>query len=387
MRKLLSSSLFLFAAITLLLSSCDSKEKTFRVKGEITSGESKTIYLEHRGLGGIELLDSVKLQKQGKFNFKESAPHNPEFYQLRIENQAIVFAVDSTETLNIKADASDLYNTYSIESSALNDQIKKVISMQRATEKEISDLTTRHAAKTIDDVTFMAELDSVLTVYKAFANKLILGDPSSAAAYYAVFQKVNDYLIFDPYDKKDYSMFGAVATSWNRFYPDTQRTKHLYDFTMNALRARKQQEKQNDILSNITVAESELPDISLSDVKGNTINLSSFKGSYVLLDFTAYKADFSLKHNAIINKIYNQFNSKGLVIYQISFDSDKHAWKNAALNLPWNAVYEPQSIYSILLKTYNIRELPTAYILNKEGDLIKRVENFETLQNDISKLM
>ena len=94
-----------------------------------------------------------------------------------------------------------------------------------------------------------------------------------------------------------------------------------------------------------------------------------------------------MKHNAIINKIYNQFNSKGLVIYQISFDSDKHAWKNAAMHLPWHAVYEPQSIYSTLLKTYNIRELPTAYILNKDGDLIKRVENFDTLENDISKLM
>ncbi|MGV8962325.1 MAG: thioredoxin-like domain-containing protein [Candidatus Saccharimonadaceae bacterium] len=387
MRKLSSSILFLFAALALLLSSCGSNGNTFRVKGVITSAESKILYLEHRGLIGNVVLDSFILQKQGNFDFKEDAPENPEFYQLRLENQTIVFAVDSAETLNIKADAANLYNTYSIESSILNEQIKKVISMQRETENKITDLTARHGDKTIDDVIFMSELDSILTIYKSFANKLILGNPSSAAAYYAVFQKVNDYLIFDPYDKKDYPMFGAVATSWNRYYPDTERAKHLYNFTMNALRARKQQEKQNDFLNNITVAESDLPDISLSDVKGNLVKLSSFKGSYVLLDFTAYKADFSLKHNAIINRIYNQFNSKGLVIYQISMDSDKHAWKNAALHLPWTAVYEPQSINSTLLKTYNIRELPTAYILNKEGDLIKRVENFETLEKDISPLM
>ncbi len=387
MTKLLRSSLFLILASLMLLPSCDDKGKTFSVQGEISSAEDKTLYLEHRGLGAIELLDSAKLNKQGKFSFKEKAPENPEFYQLRIENQNIVFAVDSTETLNVKADAADLFNSYTVESSSHTDQIKEVIIRQRATEKDLKDLAAQHKAKEIDDVTFMANIDSVLSVYKNYANKLILGNPSAAVAYYAVFQKIDDYLIFDPNDKKDYAMFGAVATSWNRYYPDTPRTKHLYDFTMNALRARKQQEKQSDFLSNVTVAEMGMPEISLPNAKGNKVNLSSFKGQYVLLDFTVYQSEFSLKHNEIMRRVYDKFNSKGLAIYQISFDSDVHFWKNAAIHFPWNAVHDSYSINSDLLKTYNIRELPTAYILNKEGDLIKRIDNFETIEKDISQLL
>lgn len=371
----------------MLLPSCDSKEKTFRVQGEITSAEDQTLYLEHRGLGAIELLDSTKLNKQGKFNFNEKAPENPEFYQLRLGDQKIVFAVDSLETVEIKADASDLFTTYTIESSSHNDQIKEVIKRQRAVEKDIAELTAQHKLKEIDDVTFMADLDSILSVYKTYASKLILGNPSAAVAYYAVFQKIDDYLIFDPYDKKDYAMFGAVATSWNRYYPNTPRTKHLYDFTMNALRARKQQEKQNEFLSSVTVEEAEMPDVSLPNAKGGKVNLSSLKGQYVLLDFTAYKADFSLQHNTLMQRIYDQFNSKGLAIYQISFDSDAHFWKNAAVNFPWIAVHDAHSINSELLKRYNIRELPTAYLLNKEGDLIKRIDNFGNLEKDIAQLL
>ena len=387
MNKIISSTLFLLIASMLFLSSCNSKEKTFSINGEISSANEQVLYLEHRGLGGLELLDSVELKENGKFTFKEKAPSNPEFYQLRLGEQVAIFAVDSVETLNLTADGTDLYSSYKIESSLLNEQIKRIIKMQQKTKTSISNLMLQHENKEIDDVTYLERLDSVLSEYKEFAIDLILGNPSSAAAYYAVFQKIDDYMIFDPYDKKDYPMFGAVATSWSRYYPEAQRTKHLYEFTMNALRVRKQQEKQNELYDNITVTESQLPDISLSNVKGQTVSLSSFKGNYVLLDFTAYKSDFSLQHNEVLKRVYNKYKSKGLVVYQISFDSDAHFWKNVSIELPWTTVYEPQSIYSNLLKIYNVRELPTAYILDKEGDLIKRIEDFAKLEEYIGQIL
>ena len=387
MNKLISSTLFLLVASMLLLSSCNSKGKSFSVNGEIASAEGQVLYLEHRGLGGLEIVDSVKLKENGKFSFKEKAPENPEFYQLRLGEQIIVFAVDSIEKLQLNANASDLYNTYEIEPAILNQQIKKVMDMQRAAKNDISGLIAKHDNKEIEDIDLMEQVDSVLTVYKTFASNLILGNPSSAAAYYAVFQKIDDYLIFDPYEKKDYPMFAAVATSWNRYYPDAPRTKHLYEFTMNALRVRKQQQQQGDLLNNITVTESQLPDISLLNVKGQKANLSSLKGSIVLLDFTAYKTDFSLQHNETIKRVYEKYKSSGMTVYQISFDSDAHFWKNVSAELPWTTVYDPASVNSDLLRNYNVRELPTAYILNKEGDMVRRVEDFGKLDQYISELL
>lgn len=376
-----------FAVLTLIIGcvfvSC-KKGDIFSVEGNIQSAEGDTLYLEHRGLAGIVLLDSAILNDKGSFKFKEPAPKNPEFYQLRIRNKVVAFAVDSVESLRVTADASNLYGSFTVEDSYSNDQLRKVDDMRMKTEQEINSLEKLHTAKEIDDITFLNSLDSVLTLYKKEISNLIIGNPSSAAAYYAVFQKINDYLIFDPYDKKDYPMFGAVATSWNRYYPETERTTHLYNFTVNALQTRRQLEKQEELFQNITVeTESGLPDISLPGVNGERISLSSLKGKVVLLDFVVYSADFSPKHNIDLNSLYQRYNSRGFEIYQVSFDSNEHFWKTSADNLPWVTVRDPRSVSTPLLSLYNVREIPTSFIIDREGDLIGRVEDYSQLSEQL----
>lgn len=364
------------------------RESRFIVKGEFSSAEEQTLYLEHRGLGGVELLDSVTLKGKGTFTFKQAAPENPEFYQLRIGSQVALFAVDSLETLQVKGDANDLAATFTVENSPVNDQIRRIDEQTRLVNEKLDDAERRHEAKKIDDLTYLEEVDTILKSYKSEISRLILGNPSSAAAYYAVFQKVRNYLIFDPYSKQDYAMFGAVATSWDRYYPGTQRTKHLYDFTMNALKKRKLQEKQAALLENASVVTgSALPDIVLSTINGEKRSLASQKGKVVVVDFTVYRSDFSPAHNIELNKLYTKYRSQGLEIYQISFDSDEHFWKNAASNLPWITVRDPQSVYSSLLSLYNVREIPTAFVFNREGDVVARVENYATLASEVAKLL
>lgn len=380
-----------FAVLTLIIGcvfvSC-KKGDIFSVEGNIQSAEGDTLYLEHRGLAGIVLLDSAILNDKGSFKFKEPAPKNPEFYQLRIRNKVVAFAVDSVESLRVTADASNLYGSFTVENSYSNDQLRKVDDMRMKTEQEINSLEKLHTAKEIDDITFLNSLDSVLTLYKKEISNLIIGNPSSAAAYYAVFQKINDYLIFDPYDKKDYPMFGAVATSWNRYYPETERTTHLYNFTVNALQTRRQLEKQEELFQNITVeTESGLPDISLPGVNGERISLSSLKGKVVLLDFVVYSADFSPKHNIDLNSLYQRYNSRGFEIYQVSFDSNEHFWKTSADNLPWVTVRDPRSVSTPLLSLYNVREIPTSFIIDREGDLIGRVEDYSQLSEQLDKVL
>lgn len=380
-----------FAVLTLIIGcvfvSC-KKGDIFSVEGNIQSAEGDTLYLEHRGLAGIVLLDSAILNDKGSFKFKEPAPKNPEFYQLRIRNKVVAFAVDSVESLRVTADASNLYGSFTVEDSYSNDQLRKVDDMRMKTEQEINSLEKLHTAKEIDDITFLNSLDSVLTLYKKEISNLIIGNPSSAAAYYAVFQKINDYLIFDPYDKKDYPMFGAVATSWNRYYPETERTTHLYNFTVNALQTRRQLEKQEELFQNITVeTESGLPDISLPGVNGERIPLSSLKEKVVLLDFVVYSADFSPKHNIDLNSLYQRYNSRGFEIYQVSFDSNEHFWKTSADNLPWVTVRDPRSVSTPLLSLYNVREIPTSFIIDREGDLIGRVEDYSQLSEQLDKVL
>ncbi len=366
---------------------CD-KGNSFQIEGKIIAAEGDTIYLVHRNLAGAQLLDSAVLKSDGSFSFKQQAPANPEFYQLRLGNQIAFFAVDSVETLQAEAHGSDLYRTFTIKDSPTNAQLKQVDSLVSLTAQRITDLENQHKAKSIDDMTFLTQLDSALIDYKADISRLILGNPAGAAAYYAVFQKINSYLIFDPYQKQDYAMFGAVATSWNRYYPDTERTKHLVEFTMNALKVRKRQEQQAQLLENTPIETGTgLPDIVLSEVNGEKVALSSLRGKTVLLDFVVYNADFSPKHNMNLNTIYTQYQSRGFEIYQISFDSDEHFWKTSADNLPWITVRDPESVNARLLSMYNVREIPTSFIINREGDLITRIEDYARLSAELEKVL
>ncbi len=383
-KTLLFLSLFLGS---LILFSC-SPDNKFVVKGKFASSDGETVYLEHRSLGGIKMLDSTKIASSGAFKLKGELMSNPEFYQLRVHNKTVHFAIDEVSEIIVNADLADLKGTFVVENSIDNDQMSDVDELTSAAKKEIDILDKQYSSKELDDVEYLNQLDSVLTECKSNLTKIILGNPAGAAAYYAVFQKINDYLIFDPYDKQDYAMYGAVATSWDKKHTDAERTKHLYDFTMNALKIRKQQEKQAEFIENASViTDATLPDIALKAVNGKSVSLASLKGSVVVLDFTVYNSAFSPKHNIDLNKLYQSLKARGVEIYQVSFDSDEHFWKNAANNLPWITVRDPESVYSKLLSTYNVRELPTAFVLNREGDVVARIENLNTLEDEIKKII
>ncbi len=365
-----------------------SKGDRFTVEGNITNAEGDTLYLEQRALAGVVLLDSAVLNEKGKFRFRQLAPVNPEFFQLRLGTQTAAFAVDSSETLRVTADGADLYRSFKVEDSPTNDQLRQVDRLVSETATALRQLEEEHKAGSIDDMAFINQLDTALLNYKREITKLILGNPSGAAAYYALFQKINNFLIFDPYTRQDYPMFGAVATSWNHYYPDTERTRHLYEFTTNALKVRRQQEQRAELLENaVPETGSGLPDIQLPAVKGEKVALSSLKRKVVLLDFTVYSADFSPRHNMDLNGIYERYKERGFEIYQISFDSDEHFWKTAASNLPWITVRDPQSVNSRLLPMYNVREIPTAFILDRDGDVVARIEAFDQLESELKKLL
>jgi hypothetical protein len=377
-------------SIIILLASCKDKVPYFTIEGRIAKADTTMLYLERRSLNETVVLDSVKLDGEGHFKFEEPALGYPEFYILRMENQAINLAIDSTEAVTVYATKPAFASEYAIEGSESSVKIKDVVLSQHKLSLEIADLKKKFEAKEITQDQYVSGVQESVNGYRSKAKALILSDYQSLASYFALFQKVDGLLIFDPYDKSDLIAFRAVATIWDQFKSESPRAGHLKNFTLSTLAELKRAESQNETLKKIESSQpaenKDYYEISLPDIKNNIKSLSSMQGKVVILDFTAYQTEFSLAHNILINDVYSK--NKGIVdVYQISFDTDVHAWKNAVANLPWTCVRDDKYLNSPLLAKFNIQGLPTIFLLNRNGEVVKRILSSDNLAAEVKKIL
>lgn len=358
----------------------------FVVTGVVASANEQTIYLENVGLISVELLDSVKLNTSGRFTFKKARPEFPEFYRLRLNNQLINFAIDSTETITLVADAGTFATSYSVEGSANCIAIKEITLAQLDANNEIKRIRKDNEAKNISEDEHRKQLADAINNYKTVALKYIYTQPGSTASYFALFQKIDGLLFFDLYDRGDSRAYAAVATSYSHLYPESPRSKHLTNLALQSMKISRG-ERSVDI-PEITAQELNYLEIELPDLQNNKIKLTEVaEGKVVILNFTAYQTEFSPGLNQLLEDLYATYHSKGLEIYQVSLDSDLHYWKNVVTNLPWICVYDPQSVYSQAAVLYNVTQLPTLFVLDRKGTLVKRVGDLKSLEKDIQSLI
>lgn len=385
----LSKFVFLIAACCILFS-CKDKKPQFTIEGTISNADTTTLYLERRTLTETTVIDSVKLNKDGNFKFEEDALEYSEFYLLRFNGQRINLAVDSTETIIVKAPKETFALDYTIEGSEASVKIKDVVLAQNKLNQTLSDLSNKYEKKEIGDDEYVKSFREAIDEYKTKAKNLIFSDYTSPAAYFALFQKVDNYLIFDPYDKKDISVFQALATVWDQYKSKSPRSAHLKTFTLSALaevRKLASQEEAFKKIENTQATEDKVYyEISLPDINNKEISTGSLKGKVVILDFTAYQTEFSPAHNIALNNVYSKYKGK-LEIYQVSLDSDTHAWQNSAINLPWVCVRDAKSLTSPLVTKFNIQGLPTTFILNKNGDIVKRISSTDDIDKEVQRLL
>lgn len=386
MMKQISTRLLTVLGLCMFFLSACNNSSDFTVKGVVAGADGQLMYLENVGISNVVTLDSIKLAPGGKFKFTEKRPEYPDFYRLRLNNQLINFAVDSTETISFVADAGTFATSYSVEGSENSKAIKAITLAQLDANQAISRLRKEYEDKMISDTTYRMKVLAAADAYKEVAQKYIYSAPMSTAAYFALFQQIDGLLFFDLYDRKDVKAYGAVATSYNHTYPESPRSKHLYNLTLQSMKVLRAQRPVD--YSNVETKEISFLDIELPDVRGEVVKLSTVApGKVVLINFTAYQTEWSPALNMALGELYTKYHDQGLEIYQVSLDSDFHFWRNGASNLPWVTVRDPQSVYSQVAGLYNVKQLPALFILDRKGNLVKRVEDVKKLETDVKAVL
>ena len=380
--------LFLMALTAIALGACNS-EPQFKIEGEVSGAEGKMLYLEAAALEGIVPLDSVKLKAGGSFAFKQARPASPEFYRLRIDDKVVNLSVDSTETVSVKAPYAEFATAYTVEGSENSRKIKELTLKQMKLQASADALFRSMQAHRMGIDTYQDSLAALLKNYKDDVKiNYIFAAPNTAAAYFALFQKLNNYLIFDPLNsREDIQCFAAVATSLDNLYPHADRSRNLRSIALKGMKnTRKAQQKVLEIPEEI-VNETGIIDISLRDMKGNVRKLSELKGKAVLLDFTVYQSAMSATHNYMLRDLYDKYAPQGLEIYQVSLDADEHYWKTTADNLPWICVRDASGIYSSNVALYGIQNIPSLFLINRNNELRERGENIKDLEAAVKALL
>ena len=115
------------------------------------------------------------------------------------------------------------------------------------------------------------------------------------------------------------------------------------------------------------------PDVVLKKLEGGTVKLSDYRGKWVFLNFWATWCPPCVYEMPAMEKFYQKFKSKNLVMLAVSVD-DKNA-KQAVIDF----VLEKELTFDIFLDTESVAmrkfrtaSLPSTYIINPDGYVVSQ---------------
>lgn len=375
---------YLIIAMAVLgIASCS--EKKFHVEGSITEAKDSVLYLENVGISEINVVDSVKLSADGDFSFSGEASEAPEFYRLRIADQIINVAIDSTETVIVKAAYPQMASQYEISGSENCLKIKELALKQMDLQRRAIQISSNEAL-TVDQSN-----DSILGMIRQYKNDVktqyIFPAPSKSYAYFALFQTLGNMLLFNPRtDKDDIKVFAAVATSWDTYYPNAERGANLHNIAIEGMKNVRISEANNaKTIDASKIQTTGLIDIAMNDNKGQLRHLTDLAGKVVLLDFHVFATNESPARILLLRELYNKYHAEGFEIFQVSLDPDEHFWKQQTNALPWINVRDENA--SQTLRIYNVQSVPEFFLIDRGNNLVGRSQTIKDLEQAIKNLL
>ncbi|HEY8386985.1 MAG TPA: TlpA disulfide reductase family protein [Parasegetibacter sp.] len=127
------------------------------------------------------------------------------------------------------------------------------------------------------------------------------------------------------------------------------------------------------------------PEFTINDVNGKPVSLSSFRGSYVLVDFWASWCVPCRAENPNVIAAYEKYKDKNFKVVGISLDTKKDAWLKAIEEdkLPWLQLCDFKASESEVSKAYKIRSIPANVLVDPNGKIVGK----DLRGNDLHKLL
>ena len=129
-----------------------------------------------------------------------------------------------------------------------------------------------------------------------------------------------------------------------------------------------------------------VPDFSATDLDGKPISLQDYRGKVVLLDFWAVWSTDEIPN---IKKVYNTYKDAGFDVIGVSFDREESKLRNyiIANDIPWRQIFSGKGWNSPVARQYDIKMIPSPWLIDQEGKLISHRARGETLEKLVAQAL
>jgi peroxiredoxin len=173
---------------------------------------------------------------------------------------------------------------------------------------------------------------------------------------------------------KDVALMDSMVAVYKRKYPDYLLTRQL--------------ENKVSRFSKIAIG-AIAPNFKSQNPKGDTIELSSIKGKYILLDFWASWCGPCRRESPTMVRIYNTYKDKGFTIISVSIDDSKEKWIKAIEkdHYTWTNLSDLAGWASPSCVLYSVSSIPGSFLLDADGRIIAKNLHGKDLENKLTELL
>jgi peroxiredoxin len=382
--------LILILILTLSISSC-KKNNTF-IEGTVKMGDKKMLYLDYLNINKTETIDSMKIKRNGLFGFSINLEY-PGIYLLRNDKGEIISLLPHPgEKLWVETNYDNFDKLYSVSGSKESEYIRQLVEKLNDTRDRLNKLdeTLGSLSNTNEEQAreYINRRKEIIKEQRDFSIHFIIEHLNSVASIYALYQTISpgQYVLGE---NRDIQYMKIVADSVSTKYPEAPFVKSFVADARSSEQKFYTVKALNEKIKSGNLASTQIPDLIIPDTKGDSISLTSLKGKIVLLYFWASQSEDSRKMNLSLKKIYDKNREKGFEVYAVALEKDKDQWKKTIRfeELDWINVNELTFPASRAAMLYNVTNLPTSFLINKQGDIVARDIYGSELQKWLDNLL